>query len=643
MSSESTNLSGWEKLKKMSLYIGIPIVSLFVILSITSIGVAQFYQNKMFPGVMIGSVDVSNLTRAQAREVLVSELQQWDDGVVLYISGEEGSVGSLTIPKTYMEQEQNLQYDLYSYNLDRMLREAYNIGRTYNVFVNVKNLLQGVFADKTIAFSFDVSEQQLHNFITQELTEKKVIADPEKAWLEVKMNGLTRFTTNVVDHQDGYDVNVLEAVEKLVANLAVNKYEDITVSQKVVPALITSELIGSMNDQVEPTVKRGTMVLHNGDISWEVQSSTYGNWLTSVYDNGSLRLAFREDDVLAYLEKYIEPAILREPVNAKFELGENGKVNTFKASRAGEKLLVEKTVEEINHVFFEKEDLNISLQIEETKPEVTTNQANDLGIREIIGIGRSNFAGSPANRRHNIAIGAASVNGTIIPPDGEFSLLKVLGRIDGTTGYKQELVIKGNETIPEYGGGLCQVGTTTFRGALDAGLDITERRNHSYRVSYYEPAGTDATIYDPAPDFRFKNDTANHVLILTKIVGNELVWEYWGTDDGRISEVGEPRIYNIIKPPPTKLVETEELAPGEKKCTERAHNGATADLTRKVTFADGTEKEETWHSVYRPWQEVCLIGKEPDAEPEESQGEIAEEGAALLEEDGVHIPQEPAL
>ena len=40
--------------------------------------------------------------------------------------------------------------------------------------------------------------------------------------------------------------------------------------------------------------------------------------------------------------------------------------------------------------------------------------------------------------------------------------------------------------------------------ALNAGFKITERRNHGYRVRYYEPAGTDATIYDPAQIFVLK-------------------------------------------------------------------------------------------------------------------------------------------
>lgn len=184
------------------------------------------------------------------------------------------------------------------------------------------------------------------------------------------------------------------------------------------------------------------------------------------------------------------------------------------------------------------------------------------------------------------------------------------------TGYKPELVIKGSRTIPEYGGGLCQVSTTLFRTVLATGLPVTERANHAYRVPYYEPpVGMDATIYGPKPDFRFVNDTGHHLLLRTRIEGDELIYELWGTNDGRAAQTSEPEVYNFVSPPPAKTVETTDLSPGKKKCTERAHTGADAKFTYTVTRADGTKDERIFKSHYRPWQAVCLIGVKPQAEP----------------------------
>ena len=172
--------------------------------------------------------------------------------------------------------------------------------------------------------------------------------------------------------------------------------------------------------------------------------------------------------------------------------------------------------------------------------------------------------------------------------------------------------------MPEFGGGLCQVGTTMFRAVIACGLPVTMRRNHSYRVVYYEPAGTDATIYDPWPDFRFINDLPTYILIQAKISGDTLSFEFWGTKDGRLVETTKSTIYNIVKPEPTKVIETLDLKPGEKKCTEHAHNGADAYFDYKVTYADDTVKEKRFSSHYVPWQEVCLLGVEKLSAPPET-------------------------
>ena len=81
----------------------------------------------------------------------------------------------------------------------------------------------------------------------------------------------------------------------------------------------------------------------------------------------------------------------------------------------------------------------------------------------------------------------------------------------------------------------------------------------------------------------------------------------------------KPRIFNFVKPPDTNVVETEDLAPGERKCTERAHTGADTEFTRTITSAEGEETNEVWESHYKPWQEVCLLGVEPGTlkQPEE--------------------------
>lgn len=156
--------------------------------------------------------------------------------------------------------------------------------------------------------------------------------------------------------------------------------------------------------------------------------------------------------------------------------------------------------------------------------------------------GTTNFAGSPKNRIYNIKRALEQFQGVTIEPGEEFSFVKHLGSVDGEHGYLPELVIKQNQTVPEFGGGICQVSSTMFRAALYSGMKITARKNHAYAVKYYKPYGLDATIYIPKPDLSFVNNTPGKILIWYTIEGSNLTFSFYGVNDGRQVALDGPHI-----------------------------------------------------------------------------------------------------
>ena len=236
----------------------------------------------------------------------------------------------------------------------------------------------------------------------------------------------------------------------------------------------------------------------------------------------------------------------RDPENAKFKM-EDGRVSAFSLSKKGLALKKDMAFQELKDFLLEKnfellKDSSLKLTYAEKVPEITIDSVESMGIKDLISQGKSSFRGSPKNRIHNITVATSRFNGLMIKPGEEFSFVKNLGEVDGDHGYLPELVIKNDKTEPEFGGGICQVSTTAFRAAINAGLEITARRNHAYPVSYYNPQGMDASVYIPRPDLRFKNNTPGYILIQTEIQGTDLTFNFYGTDDGRKTEIIGPKI-----------------------------------------------------------------------------------------------------
>jgi len=321
---------------------------------------------------------------------------------------------------------------------------------------------------------------------------------------------------------------------------------------------------------------------------------------------------------LDQLIQQIAGGVDRPVQDALFEF-KNGKVVSFQVSKEGREIDRSQVKKLIILAFSqpreEKTLIPLDLPVETIQPKITTEKSNELGIHQLLAEGESFFKDSIPSRVHNIILASSYLHGVVIPPGETFSFAKKIGTISAEVGYKPAYVIKNKATVLEDGGGVCQVSTTLFRAALNAGLPIVERKAHYYRVGFYEqggyPPGLDATVYPPSPDLKFKNDTPGYILIQT-IVDREakrLVFQLYGTSDNRRVEITKPVIHSQTPPPEPIYVDEPSLPAGVIKRIDSAHWGAKVSFERKVFNADGSLKEEqTFWSNYVAWPAVYQRG-----------------------------------
>ncbi|MBT7228174.1 hypothetical protein HN859_01540 [Candidatus Parcubacteria bacterium] len=577
-------------------------MAVFVIGFILLIGVHFYvefrYKETFLPGITIQGVEIGGMDFENAKSAVDKKIDYINRRGFVYTTKEKPII---IYPNLSAMESTDSPYVLVDWDVDRSLYQAQKLQENKSIgglLSKVRVLFFG--SDFPIIYSWDRKQHLdiLQSSFSDLLTEKT------EASFEFAGENLKIIPEKVGQTFD-YDKALAETkdqIEKLITgDIKLGVIED--------KPIITAATIKSMETDILGMKNLGGLYLTFETSDWFVANETWRQWLRVQDNKGNFFISLEKQKFVEYLETAnIKGDIEVEVQDAKFSL-ENNRVTEFSNSQAGRKIDVEVSLNKIRIALAESGELEVELAVIIEQPRVATQDVNDLGITEIIGTGESDFSGSPSNRVHNITLGADTLNGLLIAPGEEFSLVGSLGDIDGEAGYLQELVIKGNKTIPEYGGGLCQIGTTVFRGALASGLEITERRNHSYRVSYYEPAGTDATIYSPWPDFKFLNDTENYILLQTRIEDTKIYFDYWGTSDGRTVSTTSPIIYNIVSPPARKEIKTTDLEPGKIRCTERAHNGADAKFDYMVQYPDEEEPREiTFYSHYIPWQEVCLVG-----------------------------------
>ncbi|RLC34349.1 hypothetical protein DRH14_03200, partial [Candidatus Shapirobacteria bacterium] len=388
------------------------------------------------------------------------------------------------------------------------------------------------------------------------------------------------------------------------------------------PLFLTVETIGSLPNPTQSQQMMGnatkllghSIILNNPDYyidDIQIDDKNLISWLDFTQPI--------KETSLSFFIKQTNQSIKKDPVNAVFRF-QNQKVIEFKPARPGFFIDQPQLLKDINQAFKQlisspqaPASITLKIPLRTIEPIVRTQDVNNLGIKELLGRGVSTFHHSSKIRNMNVARGASVVSGILVPPGQKFSFIKSLGEVSISAGYHQAYIIRQGRTELDVGGGICQVSTTLFRAMLDAGLDIIDRRPHAFRVSYYEedsPPGYDATVFIPKPDLTFINDTAHHILIQSTYNDDkrQLVYEIYGTDDGRKVEISNYKKWGWSPPPPTRYINDPNLPPGKLVREEYPVAGLKTAFDWKVTRNREIIHQKTFSSSYVPWPAVFRRG-----------------------------------
>ncbi|WJQ84161.1 VanW family protein [Brevibacillus brevis] len=130
-----------------------------------------------------------------------------------------------------------------------------------------------------------------------------------------------------------------------------------------------------------------------------------------------------------------------------------------------------------------------------------------MGLKEdeVLGFYYSSMKNSTDERKHNITQALSKIHNEKIKPQQVFSFNEIVGNSNlPEGGWQKAGVIQNGQLADDYGGGICQVSSTLYNAAAEAGMIMVERHNHSKSVRYV-PVGQDATVAYGYMDFKFVN------------------------------------------------------------------------------------------------------------------------------------------
>lgn len=580
------------------------LISTLIILTVAGgLLVLDIFKRKdlILPRTLVGDLNLSGMTRAQARTVLAKRISEFTTQPIRIAARGEAKTATLN-------------------ELGIVLNESL------------------VVASLPFASRFSNAEIILHTIAGhREVPNVKVEKTQILRVINEKFPNIPK-ATNAYFKREGKDIKIVEAtsgvspildpfVEKLSSDISFFENNPLIVEFNEAPPTIFAADLKKYEEPLKQAIKT-SLKLVSGTEQWTVDFDKHPDWiLFERTAHGELPFIIQWDPLAFsnFINGSVAKKLEQAPDDVLISRAEKGQIIFSGKGNEGKAIEYEQLLSLANGALKDKfAQVEIPLKVVPPRIEVAED-LQALGIKDLLAVGHTSFTGSPANRKHNIGVGVARFNGDLIAPEEVFSFDQNLGRVDETTGYRKELVIKPEGTIPEFGGGLCQVSSTFYRGAVFAGLPIVDRTPHSYAVSYYAQIGghgLDATIYPPSRDLKFKNDTPGHILVQSYVEGDHAFFKLYGTSDGRKVEMDGPYISNRKAAPSAEIiVPDKKLKPGERKQVEKAHGGFDVVWYRNLTNANGETVKEKIFSKYKATAAKFLVGSAVESVPADTAGE----------------------
>jgi vancomycin resistance protein YoaR len=620
----------------------------FFLFAAVALGLSSYYSSRVIPGVHVGSVDVSGLSRDEVIAKLQTDYAYLGQGEVTVTT----PVGTATI--TYQQAGRGP-------DLEVMADAAMSAGHTGSPFGDAASVVRSTISGQVVPVvvrldpmslatrihplvgtsvlppqnahvtlksgkftvspstgGFGIDELAISRAIVDKLTQPDAPADLQAGGTYVALNPQVNDTNAQ---------NAITAAQKMTVDVAL-VWSGAPKAQSPAPSASASPgESASPTPTPTPTPTPAPSQPQTPPKTFTIDAQTIRGWIVfGAKPDGSYGPAIDPALVQAYLFA-LSPKVAIAPVEPWVVYNSSGAPASLKGGKDGASIDVAATSQAIEAyldslVSSENPGSSVAIVTVAIPPQITLDSLSGM-VKIGEGSWTTTFYPDISNGNGaNIRTPAKLLNGQVVNPGQQFSFLQAVGPIDSAHGYTMGGVIKGGKSdhTGAMGGGICSASTTMFNAASRAGLQIDERHAHFYYIYRY-PVGLDATVYSDGVstwDLKWTNDTPNPILIRgysTYGSKSTITIELWSRPIDRKVTFSPEFKANIVQPGDSTVYVT-NLKPGQQNRAEYPTIGFSTSRTRTVTDSSGKViHTDTWNSSYTKVDGILQIGVAPAPPP----------------------------
>jgi vancomycin resistance protein YoaR len=538
------------------------------------------YANRVHPGVSVDGVNLSGLTKSEAK-IKIQKAFSGHSKKQLVIKYKE---------RKWDTKPADFKIKI---NAEKTVEKALDYGRNGNMLKRVLDKFRAV-AGVSIKGDFKCNNAELSSYVKDIVD--SVSVKPQNADISI-----TKGKPFLVSSKRGRGLGFGQTFLLIKHHLCSLKEKSIILKPE--------DLYPSIDNDLANKNLKLARLMTSGDVIVNFKKKEYLFSKKDIAYSFATKPLTSKTGLYLYLspEKFQKRLSLKtkgissEPVSATFIV--DGKNVSISQSKMGLMVDFRKTAK-LATLAAKSKNRVISLAVKYIKPKRTTADARKMGVKTLVSSFTTYYqSGKP--RVQNIHKVADILDKRMIAPGGKFSFNEYVGERKAENGFVKAPEIVSGTHVDNIGGGICQVATTFFNTVLIGAYPFGQRSPHSMFIKNY-PAGRDATVSWPQPDFTFTNDTQAWILIKTEYNASSLTIKFYSTDYGR--KVSFDTKFKGSIHFPTEQIKDNTLEKGKEKEKQAGVLGRIYEVTRIVTKDGSIIRKETFTSRYNPEKRVLLVG-----------------------------------
>lgn len=571
----------------------------------------RVYTDRIYLGISVMGNDLGGLTREQASAVLTQNYNRYaNQPLTVHWRADDGTSRDWTVTAADLGLKSDMQ---------RLVDQAYSFGRGQDAVQDWREKLALLmYGDQSIAPTFTIDTAQQASLL------QRIAGEVNRPAVNANIKVQPDATVQIITGQVGRAVDLPATLAEI--------DKSFRASADPVPSaaginLVVKEVQPDISENDLQTTKHDAEKMLSAPLTVQFQNSAWnldrGNLASLITFQENRQPGATKPQITAVLNQDsltnwvagIARTINRAPHEARLNWnGGNLTVIPGYESRDGYTVDVPNAVKALNDAA-RTDKRTLALPVITVKSKVDTANLKQLGIKELVATGQTSYSGSIPERTKNVRLAASRLNGVVVPPGAIFSFNHELGPVTTEAGYEMGFAIIGPDTVPDVGGGVCQIATTLFQSVFWGGYEVLDRYPHPYAIERYEQPpsgrrGLDASVSDYL-DFTWKNNSPYYVLIQSRDnqAAQTVSFELYSTKPGWQVSIEGPAVTNVVKADPTVIYQTTPaMQKGRTVQVESARDGYDVMIVRTVKKGNDVVSQEKFTSQYRPERNVILTG-----------------------------------